>query len=115
MRVISPVQPCSRSATMARAPALPAPTITIPASAISTEVDEDFAGLDLHRIGPKIDTYGSAPRGSGSIVEAAIVLRTFDDVAHDQTVGEVHLLVCAQAVSRIILIVWRAIDRESAP
>ena len=73
-----------------------------------------FAGLDLDRIGLEVDADRRALGLAGLVVEAAIVLRAFDDVVHHQAVGEMHLLVRAEAVGREVSVVRGAIDREGA-
>src|SRR3954447_9775677 len=94
--------------------------MTIPAalSAIgappSVDGDQDLAGLDTRRIGLEVDANRGALGGTGLIIEAAIVFRTFDDVVHHQPAGEMHLLVRAEPLGGEELILGRAIDGEGA-
>src|SRR5690606_2835024 len=72
--------------------------------------DIDIAVDDLCRIGPEIDADRRAFRLPRLVVEATIVLGTFDDVAHDKPVGKMNALVRTQAVGRKIVVVGAAVD-----
>src|SRR5579883_463004 len=98
----------------ARAPASPAPTMTMPGAAMSIDLDEHAAAFDLHRIGPQVDAGRRALRAARGEIEAAIVLRAFDDRSHHQSVGEVDLLMRAETVGGEIAIVVGTIDGEGA-
>src|SRR4051812_30351360 len=97
----------------ARMPHSPAPTITIPRSSAtgSAEIDQDAAVFDLRRIGLQIDADRGALGLAGLVVEAAVMHRALDDVAHHQTIGKLDLLMGAEAVGRVILVLRTAIDR----
>src|SRR6185503_3010606 len=106
-------QPFSRSVTAARAPASPAPTMTIPRSAIcpSGDVDEHFAGFNLDRIGSQSHLYRRPLWLAGAVVELSIMLGAFDDEIHDEAVSQIGLLVGTNAVGGIEHVVGRPIDR----
>ncbi|EEF24659.1 conserved hypothetical protein, partial [Ricinus communis] len=59
-----------------------------------------------------VDADGGAAGFAGAIVEAAVMFRTFDDIVHDEPVGQMHLLMRAHAVGRKELVIGAAIDRE---
>ena len=112
INVTGPPKPTSRSASAARVPHSPAPMITIPA--IGSDFDEDIFALDLHRVGVEVDADRRTPGGAGAVVEAAVVLRALDDVVHHQPVGEMDLLVGAEAVGGEELAVRGVVDREGS-
>src|SRR5690606_1101338 len=70
--------------------------------------------LDLDGIGPEIDADGRALGFAGLVIEAAVMLGTFDDVVHHQPVGEMDLLVRAEPVGGVIGVLRAAVDREGA-
>ncbi len=51
---------------------------------------------------------------AGSKVKSPVVLRTFDDVTHDEATREVDTCVCAKAVGGVICVVDRPVDRKGA-
>src|SRR3984957_882446 len=100
----------------ARAPASPAPIMTIPASAMrvaSTQIQKHAPAFDLDRIGRQIDAGRRALGRAGAKIKAPVMFGAFNDRAHHQSVGEVNLFMRAQAVGGEIAIVIGAVDRES--
>ena len=77
----------------------------------SGKVDEDVAILDLCFVGLEIDADGCALGGPRAVIEAAIMLWTFDCVIHHEPVGEVNRFMGTKPVGREILIIL-AIDGE---
>src|ERR1700753_1475281 len=101
----------------ARRPHSPAPTMTMPRPVMpgSTQLDHDAAVLDLDRVGLEIDADRRAFGLAGLVVEAAVMHRAFDDVAHHQSVGKLHLFVGTEAVGRVVFVLRAAIDRIALP
>ena len=69
----------------------------------SAHINEYLPIIDTHRIDAKINANRGALGLAGAVVEAAIVLRAFDDVVHDQTFSEVDFLMGAKPIGRIVL------------
>src|SRR5262249_17235974 len=74
----------------------------------------DLAVLDLHGVGPESDSRRHADRAAVPDVEAAVVLRAFDDVTHHQPIAEKRLLMGAETIGGIDL-PRHAIDRIDPP
>src|SRR6185369_472628 len=94
-------------ASAARPPAWPAPTITMrraSAMAVSAgvEADIDHAPVEADRIGLEIEADRSAACLARRDVEAPLMARTFDDLAQDEAVGQMGLLMGAVARARVI-------------
>src|SRR5262249_26998378 len=84
-------------------------------SAVSVDRDEHLSALDLDLVGLQVDADRRALGPAGAIVEASVVLRTFDDVVEHQPVGEMGVFVGADALGGEILVAGRAIDGIFAP
>ena len=83
-------------------------------AAHSTDAEHHLAAFDADGVGGKVDA-GGRPLGlAGREIEAAVVLRAFDDVVHYEAVGEVHFLMRAKAVGCVIFVVGRAVEGEGA-
>src|ERR1700678_3161128 len=80
-------------------------------SPASAEPNEQPAAFDLHRIGREVDAGWRALRFAGGEIEAAIVHRAFDDRVLNETAGELHRLMRAQAVGGEVAVVHRAVER----
>jgi hypothetical protein len=76
----------------------------------STEIDQDRITIEFDGKGPKIDADRRGLCLAGSIVEPAVMLRTLDNVADDQAIGQVGLFVRAKAVRREVFVVRRTVD-----
>src|SRR4029077_4940742 len=77
----------------------------------SVEPNEKSAAFDLHRIGREVDAGWRPLRFAGGEIEPAVVHRAFYDRALNETVGELHRLVRAQAVGGEVAVVRRAVER----
>ena len=62
----------------------------------------------------EIDADRRALGHAGAQVKAAIMLGALDDVAHHQSLGQMHFFMRAEAVRRVILVVFCAVNREGA-
>ena len=72
----------------------------------------DEAVLPPRGIDDEIDENRSAERPARPVVEATVVLRTFDDVVDHHAVGEMRLLVGAVPVGCEELVTGASIDGE---
>ena len=75
------------------------------------EANPDSAGSDADRVGLEGDAGGSGPRFAAADVETALVFQAFDDGVDDDAVGQLDLLVGAEAVGGIKRALQRPIDR----
>jgi hypothetical protein len=78
----------------------------------SPDIDVNFATLNFDRVGLEVDADGSAHGSASCIVEASVMLGALDGVVHDQAISQMYLLVRAQAISRVIPVIWRTVDCE---
>src|SRR5450755_65953 len=65
------------------------------------EPDEHRPGVHLHGVGAEIGPGRHAQRRARLVVEAAVVLRALDDVAHHEAVGELGALMRAERVGGV--------------
>src|SRR5215471_16758645 len=80
---------------------------------LTADIDQDLPAFDLGRIGLQVDADGRTLGLAGAVVEPAVMLGTLDKVVEHQTVCQMSLLMRAIPVSGEILVVRRAVDRES--
>jgi hypothetical protein len=78
-------------------------------------LNENAAIFDLYRVGFQIDANRRAFRFAGAIVEPSIVFGTFDGRSHDETIGEMNVLMRAQTVRGEVLIIRAAEDCKTIP
>jgi hypothetical protein len=78
----------------------------------SANSDHDPTCLNPHRIRNEIHAHRRRLRLAGRKIEAAVVLRAFNDVIHHKSAGEVDLFMRAKAVSGVILVIGTSINGE---
>ena len=65
-------------------------------------------------IGFEVVAGGGAQGAAGGDVETAVVEGALDDAVDDETVGEVGVFVCAEAVGGVVAVAFETVDGEGA-